>query len=86
MSGQPQGSSRDASTEEEFERQTRAYTTDVDGCQVTGALGPLYYAPVTIAGEVVEALVDPGSSASIRRFRELDQKERRSSRCGSEEL
>ncbi len=35
---------------------------------VTGALGLLYYASVTITGETVEALVDPGSSASIMSF------------------
>ena len=35
---------------------------------VTGALGPLYYAEVKIAGVPVEALLDAGSSASILSF------------------
>ena len=41
-------------------------TGDVD--MVSGSLGPLYYAQVTIEGSTVEALVDPGSSATILSF------------------
>ena len=32
------------------------------------SLGPLYYANVTVAGTSVEAMVDPGSSATIMSF------------------
>ena len=35
---------------------------------VTGAIGPLYYATVTVEGTPVRALVDPGSSATIMSF------------------
>ena len=51
----------------EFQRLAQAHAQG-SVTQVTGALGPLYYAPVTVAGEVVDALVDPGSSASIMSF------------------
>ena len=36
--------------------------------QVAGAVGPLYYGTVNIAGEPVEAMVDMGSSATILSF------------------
>jgi len=32
---------------------------------VTGAIGPLFYARVMVEGMAVEALLDPGSSATI---------------------
>ena len=35
---------------------------------VAGAVGPLYYCNVNIAGEPVEAMVDTGSSATIMSF------------------
>ena len=35
---------------------------------VSGSLGPLYYAKVIVAGTTVEAMVDPGSSATIMSF------------------
>ena len=41
-----------------------------EGCvdAVSGALGPLFTAAITISGTPVEALVDPGSSATIMSF------------------
>ncbi len=44
------------------------YQTEVGVDQVTGAIGPLYYAQVKIEGTPVEAMIDPGSSASIISF------------------
>ena len=40
-----------------------------DVTTVTGAIGPLYYATVTIVGTPVWSLVDPGSSATIMSFK-----------------
>ena len=50
----------------EFQRLLKAYAsvTSVTG----GALGPLYFVTLTVAGSRVEALVDPGSSASIMSY------------------
>ena len=50
----------------EFERLLNSYAsvTSVTG----GALGPLYYVTLTVSGSPVEALVDPGSSASIMSY------------------
>ncbi len=47
---------------------TQAYypTREVD--QVTGSLGPLYYAQVVVEGTPFDAMVDTGSSASIMSF------------------
>ena len=36
--------------------------------QITGSVGPLYYAHVKVCGQPVEALVDLGSSATIMSF------------------
>ena len=57
----------------EFQRMTTIYRSknrNGNGITdtVTGALGPLYYAEVKIAGVPVEALLDAGSSASILSF------------------
>ena len=57
----------------EFQRMTTSYRSknrNGNGITdtVTGALGPLYYAEVKIAGVPVEALLDAGSSASILSF------------------
>ena len=57
----------------EFQRLTQAYTHG-SVTQVTGALGPLYYAPITIAGEVVDALVDPASIMSFNTFKRIGPK------------
>ena len=35
---------------------------------VSGSLGPLYYTTVNVAGVPIEAMVDPGSSATIMSF------------------
>ena len=49
----------------EFSRLQQAYS-DVNVASVHGgALGPLYYATISVSGSPVEALVDPGSLASI---------------------
>ena len=40
-----------------------------DVTTVTGAIGPLYYATVTVEGTAIRALVDPGSSATLMSFK-----------------
>ena len=60
-------------TDAEFQRMTTIYRSKNENGKgiidtVTGALGPLYYAEVKIAGVPVEALLDAGSSASILSF------------------
>ena len=45
-----------------------AYTPEGEVDTVKGALGPLYYATVSVSGMPVEALIDPGSSAAIMSF------------------
>ena len=52
----------------EFSRLAEVYTQGASVDTVSGALGPLYYATVSIAGSSVDALVDPGSSATIMSF------------------
>ena len=49
----------------EYQRMAQAYA-GVDS--VTGAVGPLYYAEVTIESTPVEAMIDTGSSATILSF------------------
>ena len=51
----------------EFARMSRSYQS-ADITTVTGEIGPLYYATVTVEGTPVQALVDPGSSATIMSF------------------
>ena len=48
VSGEPYGRQQDT----EFQRLSEAYS-EASVTNVTGALGPLYYAPVEVAGEVV---------------------------------
>lgn len=55
-------------SEAEYARMTAAYNTVAKVDTITGALGPLYYATVFIAGSPVEALVDSGSPATIMSF------------------
>ena len=55
-------------TETEFLRPSKAYQARADVDAISGSLGPLYYANVTVAGTSVEAMVDPGSSATIMSF------------------
>ena len=57
--------------------------TGVD--RVTGAVGPLFYAVVTIEKSPVEAMVDPGSSATIISFNQF-KKIGQQARIPSEEL
>jgi hypothetical protein len=52
----------------EFARLSKAYTPEVPVDAVKGALGPLWYAEVNIAGTPVRAMVDTGSSATIIAF------------------
>lgn len=54
--------------EAEFSRLSQAYIPQAEVDTVKGALGPLYYATVMICGVPVEAMIDPGSSASIMSF------------------
>ena len=49
----------------EFSRLQQAYSGVNVASVHGGALGPLYYATISVSGSPVEALVDPGSSASI---------------------
>ena len=52
----------------EFARMTSAYETTASVDQIAGAVGPLCYATVEIAGESVKAMVDTGSSATVLSF------------------
>ena len=52
----------------EFSRLAEVYSQGASVDTVSSALGPLYYATVSIAGSSVDALVDPGSSATIMSF------------------
>ena len=51
-----------------IQRLTTAYTPEGTVNTVGGALGPLFYAVVEVAGVPVKGLVDPGSSATIMSF------------------
>ena len=51
----------------EFLHMSQAYQS-ADITTVTGAVGPLYYATVTVQGTAVQTLVDPESSATIMSF------------------
>ena len=50
-----------------FLHMSQAYQS-ADTTTVTGAVGPLYYATVTVHGTAVQALVDPGSFSTIISF------------------
>ena len=52
----------------EFKRLTESYEGSAGVDTVAGAVGPLYYCQVNVAGEPVEAMVDTGSSATIMSF------------------
>ena len=59
----------------ELQRMTSAYNDHIDVNTITGdvktvagAVGPLYYADVQVAGTSVKALLDSGSSATIMSF------------------
>ena len=52
----------------EFRRLVETYDGSAGVDTVAGAVGPLYYCNVNIAGEPVEAMVDTGSSATIMSF------------------
>ena len=52
----------------EFSRLSKVYSPRATVDAVKGALGPLFYATVEVAGVPVNALVDPGSSATIMSF------------------
>ena len=51
----------------EFLCMSQAYQS-ADITTVTGVVGPLYYATVIVQGITVQALMDPGSSATIMSF------------------
>ena len=55
-------------TDAEFTRLYKGYDASVVVDQVVGAVGPLCYATVEIAGQTVDAMVDTGSSATILSF------------------
>ena len=52
----------------EFEQLTDMYGDIKHVSTVTSSVGPLYYATVDIEGSLVEALVDPGSAATIMSY------------------
>ena len=61
-------------TAAEHQRMSADYQTYTEIGRVTGAIGPLFYAKVTIEETPVEAMLDPGSSATIipyRLFKEI---------------
>ena len=58
----------DQLAEAEYQRMSKSYSSNAAVDAVTGSLGPLYYATVTVGGVPVEGMVDPGSSATIMSF------------------
>jgi len=52
----------------DFSQLVGGYTPGATVDTVNGALGPLFYATMDIAGTPASALVDPGSSATIMSF------------------
>ena len=52
----------------EFVRMSKGYKGAVSVVQAVGAVGPLCYTTVEVAGQKVEAMVDTGSSATILSF------------------
>ena len=58
----------DQLAEAEYQRMSKSYSPSATVDAVTGSLGPLYYATVTVSGTPVEGMVDPGSSATIMLF------------------
>ena len=70
MSGEEAAPEAEAAVETEFKRLQALYHQDeAHVTSVTGrSLGPLFYATITVAGMPVEALIDPGSSASIMSY------------------
>ena len=55
----------------------KSYFSSATVDTITGSLGPLYYATVTVGGTRVEGMVDPGSSAtimSLNLFKKIEQK------------
>ena len=58
----------DQLAEAEYQRMSKSYSSSAAVDAVTGSLGPLYYATITISGSPVEGMVDPGSSATIMSF------------------
>ena len=50
----------------EYQIMSKSYSSSATVDAVTGSLGPLYYATVTVGGTPVESMVDPGSSATIQ--------------------
>ena len=52
----------------ERQRMSEDYRSLAGVDEVTGALGPLYFAKVTIEGTPVDGMIDPGSSATIISF------------------
>ena len=54
--------------DEEFQHLSEVYSTGATVDAVEGALGPLFYSTVEIAGTPVNALVDSGLSATILSF------------------
>ena len=58
----------DELTKAEFEQMTNTYQSNASVDAISGSLGPLYYATVNVASIPVEAVVDPGSSATIISF------------------
>jgi len=69
---QPQHSRRNQLWKElttlEFEHLSELYGGTNNISAVTSSVGPLYYANVDIEGSLVEALVDPGSAATLMSF------------------
>lgn len=52
----------------ERQRMSEDYCSSAGVDEVTGALGPLYFAKVTIEGTPVDGMIDPGLSATIISF------------------
>ena len=58
----------DQLAEAQYQRMSKSYSPSAAVDAVTGSLGPLYYATVTVSGTPVQGMVDPSSSATITSF------------------
>ena len=57
----------------ELARMSAEYKACAEVDKVVGAVGPLYYASVEVEGVPTEAMIDPGSSATILSFQLFKQ-------------
>ena len=76
--GQPVNEHGPDEANTEFTEMVETYRQHAQVDQVTGPIGPLYYAKIQIAGVPTDRLVDTGSSVtilSLNQFKKLENKQ-----------